>query len=138
MPMNVKAAERRTGYRIIPLYGPGDGDLVQTGWVARQYSGIEVARAYGKVSRDGTIREIALLAALELLCRDVYNIHGKIALERAGGRCEKCRCCRNNLTRHHIKKRSHGRWDAVENLLIVCMGPGTCCCHEKLEGQKIA
>jgi hypothetical protein len=137
MSLSVKSAERRTGYQIVPLYGPGKDDLVQTGWVARQASGLEVTRAYAHVSTDGLIRENAIGDALNKLCDQVYDIHGEIALKRAGGCCEKCRCCRKNLSRHHIIPRSKGRLDHVWNLRILCFGPGTCQCHEQEEGVKV-
>lgn len=130
MPLSVKSAERRTGYQIIPLYGPGDGDLAQTGWVARD-KGLEVVRCYAKESKDGLIREGALLAALNKLCNEVYRIHCAIVAQRQEHRCLFCGE-RKPLETHHVKFRSHGRVDEVTNLVAVCRP-----CHNKQHGTKL-
>jgi len=38
---------------------------------------------------------------------------------------------------HHINKRSQGGDDVPENLISLCTGPGSKCCHERAEGQTV-
>lgn len=121
MPLSVKSAERRTGYQIIPLYGPGDGDLIQTGWVARDDSGQEVLAYRHKDPQF----------ALERLCDGVYRIHCNMVGAAQSYRCADCGRCRP-LDPHHKIKRSKGRVDTCENLVMVCR-----ICHDRREGIKV-
>ena len=47
------------------------------------------------------------------------------ALERDKWRCQKCGRL-SHLDVHHVRYRSHGRVDKLENLIVLCAG-----CHEK-------
>ena len=58
-------------------------------------------------------------------------------LERSGGRCEKVfagseRCHGRAEDPHHIKARSKGRDDRIENLIAVCRT-----CHSALDWKKL-
>lgn len=45
-----------------------------------------------------------------------------------------CVCCGigYGLTLHHVKRKSQGGGDVMENLVFLCQGPGTSDCHGKL------
>jgi len=38
---------------------------------------------------------------------------------------------------HHIDRRSQGGDDLPENLINLCTGPGSNCCHERAGGQTV-
>ena len=38
---------------------------------------------------------------------------------------------------HHIARRSQGGDDSSENLINLCTGPGSKCCHERAGGQTV-
>jgi len=131
MPISVKSAERQTGYQIVPLYGPGKGDIVQTGWVARD-KGLEVAREYAKLCQDGSVTDGHLRGALKRLCEEIYRMHCRIVAHLQDNRCKFC-AERKPLEFDHIKMRSHGRVDTVENLRGLCNS-----CHKRRHAEGIA
>ena len=68
--------------------------------------------------------------ALEELRDKVLSEHGRVAMARAGWKCEECGGVRP-LSAHHRVFRSHGRDDRVENLKAT-----DCICHEREHGTK--
>jgi hypothetical protein len=57
--------------------------------------------------------------ALRTLVQRVYILHTRIAMQRAGWKCARCRSSRP-LQAHHRKYRSHGGTHRVDNLEPVC------------------
>ena len=86
------------------LYGAFNGDPV-----------VPLVKASGATPRE----------ALERLVKGNYDRVRRLVFERAAWRCEQCRKIKP-LQCDHIKLRSHGRLDVIENLQALC-----CDCHEK-------
>ena len=63
--------------------------------------------------------------ALAILVNRNWQLVSRQALERDNWRCQKCGK-RQNLDVHHVRYRSHGRVDKLENLITLCVA-----CHEK-------
>lgn len=59
------------------------------------------------------------------LDRPEWNLLKQVLWLRAKGRCERCRSL-VNLQAHHVEKRSAGGADVLENLTLLCGGPGSC------------
>jgi hypothetical protein len=64
--------------------------------------------------------------ALQALVDQNYRDNSKLAMERAGWKCERCGSAYKPLQAHHRKYRSHGRDDRVENLEILDFD-----CHQR-------
>lgn len=60
----------------------------------------------------------------------VYRRNKEIARQRAGGRCEECGHPHKTQC-DHIIPRAQGGTHALENLMMRCVGDGTCKCHER-------
>lgn len=102
--MTIKRAEHLTGYEVRKL--DADSQLVTFG----AFKGDElVAKASGQVD----------WMALRKLVEQVYKLHSRIVMQRAGWRCARCRS-RRPLQPHHRKYRSHGETDRIDNLEPVC------------------
>lgn len=71
--------------------------------------------------------------ALRNLHNAVYDRHRAIVLDRDHWRCTECGEVKS-LQVHHIKARSKGRDDRIENLRSVCCGGHGC--HEREHGQR--
>lgn len=69
--------------------------------------------------------------ALESLLAVVLSEHGRVAMDRAGWKCEKCSAIRG-LSSHHKVFRSHSRNDRVDNLQA--LDPP---CHAAAHGAKL-
>ena len=67
---------------------------------------------------------------LEDLRDKVLAEHGRVAMERAGWKCQECGGVKP-LSAHHKVFRSNGRDDTVQNLESVCRA-----CHEREHGPK--
>jgi HNH endonuclease len=102
--MTIKRAERMTGYEIRKL--PDERGRVTFGAFN---DGELIAKASGRVEW------IALRTVVEI----VYKQHIRIAMQRAGWRCTRCRSSRP-LQPHHRKYRSHGGTHRIDNLEPVC------------------
>lgn len=102
--MTIKRAEHMTGYDIRKL--ADERGLVTFG----AFSGAElIAKASGRVE----------WMALRTIVQRVYALHSRIAMQRAGWRCSRCRSMRP-LQPHHRKYRSHGGTHRIDNLEPVC------------------
>ena len=102
--MTIKRAERLTGYGIRQL--PAERGLVTFG----AFNGTDlVLKASGRVE----------WIALKTIVHRVYVLHSRIAMERSGWRCARCRS-RRPLQPHHRKYRSHGGTHRIDNLEPVC------------------
>ena len=118
--MTKKRAERLTGYEIRRL-------------PEREHDG---RVSYGAFDGEELIVETAHLIeelALQVLVREVYQLHSIQVLEQYGWRCARCRSVRR-LQIHHRRYRSHGGTHRIENLEPVCWD-----CHKlihKLERSK--
>lgn len=86
-------------------------------------NGKVMASAFGKTET----------AALEALLIVTYQVHSRLAMERDKWRCSMCGRI-GKLEIDHIKARSKGRDDRVENLRSVCSGPGGCGFHQRRHG----
>jgi HNH endonuclease len=102
--MTIKRAERMTGYEIRKL--PAEQGRVTFGAFD---DGELIAKASGRVDW------MALRSVVEI----VYKLHIRIAMQRAGWRCARCKSSRP-LQPHHRKYRSHGGTHRIENLEPVC------------------
>ena len=70
--------------------------------------------------------------ALEELRDKVLSEHGRVAMARAGWKCEECKGV-TWISAHHRVFRSHGRDDRCGNLVALCF-----MCHSRLHGEKTA
>jgi len=113
--MTRKRAERLTGYEIREL---------STGRSKVTLGAFEGSQLIMKSS--GAIDWIAL----EGLVNGIYRMHSRIAIERHGWRCARCRRSRP-LQIHHRRYRSHGGTHRVENLEPVCWD-----CHRLIHRQE--
>jgi len=78
-----------------------------------------------------TATEKTLDAALDKLHTVIYRYHCSIVFERQKYRC--CDCSRKRpLDPDHVKLRSHGRVDTVENIKGRCRE-----CHDKRHGKGV-
>jgi hypothetical protein len=102
--MTIKKAERMTGYEIRKL--PDERGGVTFGAFN---DGELITKASGRVE----------WMALRTVVDMVYKLHIRIAMQRAGWRCARCKS-RRPLHPHHRKYRSHGGTHQVENLEAVC------------------
>jgi hypothetical protein len=102
--MTIKRAERMTGYEIRML--PDERGRVTFGAFN---DGKLVAKGSGRVEW------MALRTVVEI----VYKLHIRIAMQRAGWRCARCKSTRP-LQPHHRKYRSHGGTHRIDNLEAVC------------------
>jgi hypothetical protein len=99
-----KRAELLTGYEIRDL--PAENGLVTVG----AFDGMKlIKKACGRVE----------WIALKALVKGVYTLHSRIALQREGWLCTRCRTNRR-LQIHHRRYRSHGGTHRVDNLEPVC------------------
>lgn len=116
--MTVKRAESITGYEVR--------------MVAESRSGVAYAafRADVEVARAS---EMKPGETLRLLVEKVYKIHSKIVLEKQKYRCLLCGG-RFPLDIDHIKPRSKGRDDRVENLRAICSAFYGCRAHARKHG----
>jgi hypothetical protein len=93
----------------------------------RAETGCECGGARVKLSSDWHRTESK---ALEDLRDKVLSEHGRVAMARAGWKCEECGEVRP-LSAHHRVFRSHDRNDRVENLKPTCRPD-----HEREHGPK--
>lgn len=111
-PITIRAAERITGLSITShpdqMYcGKGeDGEF----WV------------HARDDKDAASRMV------DLHWRDV----SKIVMRRQAWKCLYCSRIAP-LTVHHLKMRSHGRWDSPKNLVAACSA-----CHSREHGIRVA
>ena len=59
-----------------------------------------------------------------------YRKNRAIARRRAGGVCEQCQHRHPKLQCDHIIPKSQGGGNALSNLRMLCVGEGSCKCHE--------
>lgn len=59
-----------------------------------------------------------------------YRRNRELARRRAGGRCEKCGHRHPKLECDHIVPKSQGGGNALQNLEMLCVGEGSCKCHD--------
>src|ERR1700693_188688 len=102
--MTIKRAERMTGYEIRKL--ADERGLITFGAFN---DGELVTKASGRVG----------WMALRIVVERVYKLHSRMAMQRAGWRCARCKSSRR-LQPHHRKYRSHGGTHRVDNLEPVC------------------
>lgn len=115
--MTIKKAETITGYRIFTRRHP---HTKRTMAAAETEAGQIIWAALGKDDQE----------AICQLVEDVYQMNSHIVMERQGWRCKECGGLRP-LSAHHVKKRSHGRYDGIDNLEGLCAD-----CHERRHGSR--
>lgn len=64
-----------------------------------------------------------------------YKRNKATAKRRANGKCEDCGH-RHKTQCDHVIPRTQGGTHAIENLMMRCVGEGTCKCHEKKTAQE--
>lgn len=65
----------------------------------------------------------------------LYLANKKLARQRANGRCEDCGH-RHKTQCDHVIPRTQGGGHALGNLMMRCVGEGTCKCHERKTAQE--
>lgn len=65
-----------------------------------------------------------------------YKRNRAAARRRANGRCEQCHHPHDRLQCDHDTPVSKGGTHNLDNLRMLCTGPGTCKCHEKKTAQE--
>lgn len=61
-----------------------------------------------------------------------YRRNREVVMRRAGGRCEQCHHRHSRLQCDHIKNIGDGPPDHSPGAMqALCVGPGSCKCHEK-------
>ena len=113
--MTKRRAERLTGYEIRPV--DNTGGRITYG----AFSGEQSIAVATHVTED---------LALQMLVRQVYNVHSLEALKHHGWRCARCRGARR-LQIHHRKYRSHGGRHQIDNLEPVCWD-----CHKMIHQRE--
>jgi HNH endonuclease len=65
-----------------------------------------------------------------------YKRNREAARRRANGRCEGCHHPHGRLQCDHIVNYAVSRSHALANLQMLCVGAGSCRCHEKKTAQE--
>jgi hypothetical protein len=66
-----------------------------------------------------------------------YRRNREAAKRRAGGRCEQCHHKHPRLQCDHIRNVGNGPPDhSLGNLAMLCVGHGSCKCHERKTAQE--
>jgi hypothetical protein len=67
-----------------------------------------------------------------------YRRNRAVARRRSGGRCEGCGHKHTRLECDHIRNAAAGDTPdhSLGNLRMLCVGPGSCKCHEKKTAQE--
>ena len=63
-----------------------------------------------------------------------YQRNRRIALRQAGGRCQRCGKRTTRLATDHIIPVSQGGTHHLDNLMVLCTGPGSC--HARKTAQE--
>lgn len=123
--MTLRSAERITGYTIVCIGDDSGGKYRALQGYAAFNGDVEIARVLGPGKKIGPL--------LKQLVEKVYKIHSKIVLEKQKYRCLLCGG-RFPLDIDHIKPRSKGRDDRVENLRAICSAFYGCRAHARKHG----